>query len=819
MKPKIEKQNELQSIFSDIQSSSFGTVKQNLSRHSIKKSTFNSNSQNSTSSFKSALKAVSKRLKNEYTISKGFYKCKLINDIIFNEKSRAVAIFKDYLIYDDNSEFLKRFYKRQELKDRLIKIFRYYTEFSKIFPNYIILLEAKYIYKNIQRKQRMIDNQQVLELKDKKRSTTKISGKIDFNKGNNSDEIFDSQIMHSIMNVSCSQLILNDSLIETTAMRNSDGLSNKFVNTNSLENLIDAIEGKKKPSNPNSMLKQFSNQFRENKHKVSSIQITLGKLKLDVGRSMHEVKQSAEIYGDKAVNLISSVSEFKNLQIRDSNHRTIDVNAYKNYSSQIRNFPSLSPDNKLLISSVLAPDNILLKKNNQKHLRNSINSKPEEVRGESINSGIPVHQSIQNDMTLFSKTLSIYPKETKEGANGKFLHIADDNRTLELVSHSIPRKSNPIENKKKINHNEASELPIVRTNSVLKQSICKPLNALINSGQVLSNVQYARKQSRKGEKENFKFDMKYSANPEIDSNCMMANAQNLIKNKKAASADSTNLVNLPENFRSQSNIIYIINQNQNSHLNFYGTQPPYSEETAKNNSIGQEIDPKYLKFEENNYHLTQNESEDKIVENYQACDFIAPEVPKGKKLKLKLDKDKVLQKLKEKKKVMINSKVKEDEPQGNSNTITIKMSQLQNEKFPNYKRNGRIIEHRDNLNEIKDKNKLFNSVKIPQTIKFETIRSELFNSTKSSNFDKTGSSINAFNKGKGSMSYGKALRSTGSGYFNINQIQQNQQSLIPLMGSSSSSKFRTIAANSAVSPNNKVKANSKFHIKTNSTQV
>ena len=33
---------------------------------------------------------------------------KTANDIVYNEKSHIVAVFKDYLIYDDSSEFLKR---------------------------------------------------------------------------------------------------------------------------------------------------------------------------------------------------------------------------------------------------------------------------------------------------------------------------------------------------------------------------------------------------------------------------------------------------------------------------------------------------------------------------------------------------------------------------------------------------------------------------------------------------------------------------------------------------------------------------------------
>ena len=42
--------------------------------------------------------------------SKDFYNVKIINDIIYNEPTNIVAVFKDYLIYDDLSEFMKRSY-------------------------------------------------------------------------------------------------------------------------------------------------------------------------------------------------------------------------------------------------------------------------------------------------------------------------------------------------------------------------------------------------------------------------------------------------------------------------------------------------------------------------------------------------------------------------------------------------------------------------------------------------------------------------------------------------------------------------------------
>lgn len=64
------------------------------------------------------------------------------------------------MIYDDISEFLKRFYLRTESTQRLPKMFEFYEKYSKVFPNYVILPENKYLFKNIEKKQRIIDEKQ-----------------------------------------------------------------------------------------------------------------------------------------------------------------------------------------------------------------------------------------------------------------------------------------------------------------------------------------------------------------------------------------------------------------------------------------------------------------------------------------------------------------------------------------------------------------------------------------------------------------------------------------------------------------------------------
>ena len=114
--------------------------------------------------FKKLEKRVNKALHNKYKILfKKKYEIQIIENVMCNDSCHFVAVFKDYLIADDVSEYLRRAYKKEESIQRLIKLFAYYQETSVIFPNYTPLVESKYLYNNVIRKQRVIDEQQNLE--------------------------------------------------------------------------------------------------------------------------------------------------------------------------------------------------------------------------------------------------------------------------------------------------------------------------------------------------------------------------------------------------------------------------------------------------------------------------------------------------------------------------------------------------------------------------------------------------------------------------------------------------------------------------------
>ncbi|MCQ2817272.1 MAG: hypothetical protein MJ252_08410 [archaeon] len=136
------------------------------------------------------------RFKLSHFKDDNYYYKKISTEIICNESSHVVAEFKDYLIYGDYSEFLQDYYEIDESKESLLKLFEYYESCSVIFPNYIVLPESKYIYKNIQRKQRVIDNQQELEQIEEDKKNGKIK-----EDSLEEDNVFNTRTIDSILNI------------------------------------------------------------------------------------------------------------------------------------------------------------------------------------------------------------------------------------------------------------------------------------------------------------------------------------------------------------------------------------------------------------------------------------------------------------------------------------------------------------------------------------------------------------------------------------------------------------------------------------------
>ena len=157
----------------------------------------NNNSQCSRNTIFRVLRQISyTKLFKKYTSGNFSYHKILANNLIFNDTCRIVARFKDYLIFDDNTEFLRRFYTGEESHPRLERILTFYEKYSKIFPNYMILKESKYLYRNIRKKQKMIDavNEIKREEEENRKKMKQNNGKIN----KEANELFTKKVKEEI---------------------------------------------------------------------------------------------------------------------------------------------------------------------------------------------------------------------------------------------------------------------------------------------------------------------------------------------------------------------------------------------------------------------------------------------------------------------------------------------------------------------------------------------------------------------------------------------------------------------------------------------
>jgi hypothetical protein len=78
-------------------------------------------------------------LNSKYAANNDVQNLKTVNDIIYNECASVVTQFKDFLLFDDPSEFLQDFFPIEDAADKFDKILDFYSQFSQIFPNYLAL--------------------------------------------------------------------------------------------------------------------------------------------------------------------------------------------------------------------------------------------------------------------------------------------------------------------------------------------------------------------------------------------------------------------------------------------------------------------------------------------------------------------------------------------------------------------------------------------------------------------------------------------------------------------------------------------------------
>jgi len=177
---------------------------------------------------------IHEQLYNKYEVStQNTYNLNMVNDIILNTNTLLVVNFKEYLICDDSTEFLKVFYTKPQTQDTLKELINYHDTSSKVFPNFVTLEEKKYMFKNICRKQKVI-NRRYMQLAQPKMELGK--------------RLFTTKFLSEIT-VRCSRVVGNEKV-------ELEELLDKFVCKDSLstlhktkcEDIKESFSVKKKPA-------------------------------------------------------------------------------------------------------------------------------------------------------------------------------------------------------------------------------------------------------------------------------------------------------------------------------------------------------------------------------------------------------------------------------------------------------------------------------------------------------------------------------------------------------------------------------------------
>ena len=261
-------------------------------------------------SSKSLIKDIYKLFNKKYSKMPLNYNIDIIDNIIYNEKSHIVAEFKDRLIIDDTGEFLKRYYKKKESDVRLPKFYEYYDLYSKIFPNYTTFYEGKYLYQNIQKKQKMIDLQEKLEMEEKNKEK---------NESFNSN-VFNTDAIDSILNGT-----------------NNEGMEIIFsINKNNIKQDEDNF---KKEINE---IIDIINDYENKNKNMNKLKIKEDKNSINISNNNANNINKDTIMNNKNISLPINLNYSKNKRLRNSSSistiNNINITYYNNIQSIISKF-------------------------------------------------------------------------------------------------------------------------------------------------------------------------------------------------------------------------------------------------------------------------------------------------------------------------------------------------------------------------------------------------------------------------------------------------------------------------------------------------
>ena len=398
-----------------------------------------------------------------------YYNSYIAFKLIHNISCHIVASFKDYLIYGDIFDFLTKYYKKRKSLYLLKEILHYYRANTIIYPNYVVFPEGIYIFKNIQQKQRILDN---------KYENSKTKNKEE----NEEDKILTSKIIDSILNQT-----------DTSEARNCFGLDNNSTpdddDSKEISLLIETIN-KIENSNDNNKIFQKKNYIRiTNNNNENLKKLNFNKLSQFINRRNNKRNSNYENW------IKDNINTNKNINIEEPKRSMVGelkstISRYEDIKKQMNSITNKGEIRKKYYIGKFNSINL----NNNSNLSNNKNAL--NYNDNCTYSHKKMNTLEVNDIKLRKKIRFL---ESKEKNNGSFLNLNSPygaKRTFKqsisyrkkyLYSNSLNNKNNLIKNnnnfykdnnknvyQKKIN--KVNTLKILNTDTNLDNNIILSIN-------------------------------------------------------------------------------------------------------------------------------------------------------------------------------------------------------------------------------------------------------------------------------------------------------------------------------------------------------
>ena len=266
----------------------------------------------------------------KYNTTPSFYEKFQILLLMENANTHLVSVFKDYLLFDDMTEFFKEYYISKDIYPRLKTIYDYYESSSYLFPNYTAINEGKYIYKNIIKKQNLIDYLEDLEDKKKEKEEKRKNRKKQSHNEESSSyiEVFDTKVYDNIRKETGNDSKINELFcVENKENNDYDSFASIAKLTEMIKEKDKEINKGKKENNTNFNTNNNLNKKSNNNNSVKEHSYNLN------NKNNNGFGIEAKIFVSRRININPTDNNNKKKYLKKPENISINNFINSNYSS------------------------------------------------------------------------------------------------------------------------------------------------------------------------------------------------------------------------------------------------------------------------------------------------------------------------------------------------------------------------------------------------------------------------------------------------------------------------------------------------------